>query len=96
MAVAIDELHWVRAARRGWREHGDKLIRDFTFRDFDDGLRFIEQVGRRAEDHKRHPEMSIAAYRVRLTIANPHHAGITLAELRLAAKVNEVVEDLAP
>jgi pterin-4a-carbinolamine dehydratase len=30
--------------------------------------------------------------RVRLTITNPHHAGITQAELRLAEKVNRVID----
>jgi pterin-4a-carbinolamine dehydratase len=30
--------------------------------------------------------------RVRLTIANPHHAGLTDAEVRLANKVNAIVE----
>ena len=29
---------------------------------------------------------------VRLTIANPHHAGLTEAEFRLARKVNEVID----
>ena len=58
-------------------------------------MRFLERVAR-AEDHKRHPDLSISANRVRMTIANPHRAGITLAELRLAAKVNAVVEALGP
>lgn len=38
--------------------------------------------------------MSIVSNRVRLTIANPHGAGITLAELRLASKVNAVIDEL--
>lgn len=37
--------------------------------------------------------MSISANHVRLRIANPHRDGITLAELRLAAKVNVVVDE---
>jgi pterin-4a-carbinolamine dehydratase len=58
------------------------------------GVHLLELVTRRAEDHKRHPELSIAGNRVRLRIVNPHRAGITLAELRLAAKVNAVIEEL--
>jgi hypothetical protein len=30
---------------------------------------------------------------MRLTIENPNHAGVTLAELRLAKKVNDVLAD---
>jgi hypothetical protein len=31
---------------------------------------------------------------VRLTIANPHHAGITLAEVRLAARTDAAIGDV--
>jgi 4a-hydroxytetrahydrobiopterin dehydratase len=92
--VPRDWIRWAYSARRGWRWQGDRLVRELRFRDFDEGMRFLEQVGRRAEDHKRHPDMSIVSNRVRLTIANPHGAGITLAELRLAAKVNAVIDEL--
>jgi 4a-hydroxytetrahydrobiopterin dehydratase len=93
VAVPGEWLSWARAARRGWDWRGDTLVRELTFRDFDEGMRFLDQVARRAEDYKRHPDMSISANHVRLRIANPHQAGITLAELRLAAKVNAVVDE---
>lgn len=92
--VPHDWICWAEAARRDWTRQGDTLVREFRFRDFDDGMRFLEQVGRRAEDRKRHPDILISSNRVRLAIANPHHAGITLAELRLAAKVNAVIDEL--
>jgi pterin-4a-carbinolamine dehydratase len=92
--VPRDWIRWADSARRGWSWRGDTLVREFRFRDFDDGMRFLEQVGRRADDRKRHPDISISSNRVLLTIANPHHAGVTLAELRLAAKVNAVIDEL--
>ena len=85
-------VDWTRTAEQGWRRTGTMLVRDFVFRDFEHGMRFLEQVAERGEDHLRRPAMAIDTNRVRLTIANPHNAGITLAELRLAAKVNAVVE----
>jgi 4a-hydroxytetrahydrobiopterin dehydratase len=84
---------WAREARRDWRLEGDTLVRELRFRDFEDAMRLLEQVAWRAEDYKRHPELSIAGNRVRLRIVNPHRSGITLAELRLAAKVNAVIDE---
>jgi pterin-4a-carbinolamine dehydratase len=86
-------LSWVRAARRGWDGRGDALVRELTFRDFDEGMRFLAQGRAWSSGHKRRPDMSISGNHVRLRIANPHRAGITLAELRLAAKVNAVVDE---
>ncbi len=56
-------------------------------------MTFIEQVAKAAEDHLRRPDMCILDFnRVRLTIANPKHAGVTQAELRLLEKVESVLE----
>jgi 4a-hydroxytetrahydrobiopterin dehydratase len=77
----------------GWRCVEESLIRDLPFRDFDQALGFVEQVAAAAEDHLRRPDMCIYAFnRVRLTIANPRHAGVTEAELRLLAKVDALIE----
>jgi 4a-hydroxytetrahydrobiopterin dehydratase len=77
----------------GWRRAGDSLIRELAFRDFDEAIAFLQRVAACAEDHLRRPDMCILDFnRVRLTITNPHHAGLTPAELRLARKVNEVID----
>jgi 4a-hydroxytetrahydrobiopterin dehydratase len=77
----------------GWRRTGSSLVRELSFRDFDEAIAFVEEVAAAAEDHLRRPDMCIFDFnRVRLTITNPNHAGITLAELRLARKVNAVVD----
>jgi hypothetical protein len=42
----------------------------------------------------RRPDICIFGFnRVRLTVANPHHAGLTEAELRLARKVDAVLTE---
>jgi pterin-4a-carbinolamine dehydratase len=80
-------------ALRGWRRQGEALVRELTMRDFDEALAMVELLAHAAEDHFRRPDMCISEFnRVRLTIENPHHAGITLAEVRLAEKVNAVVD----
>jgi 4a-hydroxytetrahydrobiopterin dehydratase len=79
--------------RESWRRSGESLTREITFRDFDEAIAFLQRVAVCAEDHLRRPDMCILDFnRVRLTIVNPHHAGITPAEVRLAQKVDTVVE----
>lgn len=82
-----------RVADAGWLRKGESLVREFEFRDFSDAIAFLERVAFAAEDHLRRPDMCILRFnRLRLTITNPHHAGITAAELRLAEKVDAVVD----
>lgn len=69
------------------------MVRDLEFRDFDEAVRFVEAVAAVAVDHLRRPDMCISEFnRVRLTIVNPHHAGITPAERRLMRKVDAIVD----
>jgi pterin-4a-carbinolamine dehydratase len=75
-----------------WRRHGDTLIRDFRFRDFPAALAFVDLVGTEAVDYQRRPDLAISDFnRVRVTVANRNRAGVTAAELRLAARVDAVV-----
>jgi pterin-4a-carbinolamine dehydratase len=77
----------------GWTQRDETLVREFTFRDFDVAIAFLDQVLRRAEDFGRRPDAAILWNRVRLTVRNPHHAGLTEGELRLAAKANAVIDE---
>jgi pterin-4a-carbinolamine dehydratase len=81
-------------AAAGWRLVGQRLVRELSFRDFEQALACVERVAT-AEDYLRRPDMCILDFnRVRLQIANPNHAGVTEAELRLADKVNAVIDGL--
>jgi 4a-hydroxytetrahydrobiopterin dehydratase len=81
-------------AATNWTREDDTLVRRLIFKDFESALAFVERVGQMAVDYQRRPDMCISQFNhVRLTIANEHHAGLTEAEERLAAKTDEVIED---
>jgi pterin-4a-carbinolamine dehydratase len=75
-----------------WRVVDGMLVRDLRFRDFDEAFAFVGYIARGAVDYERRPDMTISEFNhVRLAINNLHHAGITEAERRLAAKVDTLV-----
>jgi pterin-4a-carbinolamine dehydratase len=78
---------------RGWQRRGQTLVRELYMRDFDEAFQLVGRIATAAEDHFRRPDMCISEFnRVRLIVANPHHAPITEAERRLAAKVDAAIE----
>jgi pterin-4a-carbinolamine dehydratase len=86
------ELDRALSEQRGWRREGDALVCELRLRDFDEALRFMEHVAEAANDYGRRPDMCVSEFnRVRLSVSNLHHAGITLAEVRLAEKVNAAI-----
>ena len=80
-----------------WRRHGNALVREISLRDFEEAMAFMQQVADAAVDYQRRPDMCVSDYnRVRLTVANLHHAPPTQAEHRLAAKVDAIVDEHHP
>jgi 4a-hydroxytetrahydrobiopterin dehydratase len=77
-----------------WRTEPNALVRELTFKDYAEALRFVDLLGERAVDYERRPDVSIVDFnRVRIYVDNLHHAGITEAERRLARKVDAVLAD---
>jgi 4a-hydroxytetrahydrobiopterin dehydratase len=81
----------------GWRRADGALVRTLQMKDFPEALAFVERVGTAAVDYGRRPDMCISEQNhVRLEIANLNHAGFTLAELRLARRVDEILGEHHP
>jgi 4a-hydroxytetrahydrobiopterin dehydratase len=85
------------AEHPGWRRDGRALVRTMRMTDFEDALALVERVAGAAVDYHRRPDMCISENNhVRLSIANLHHAGFTIAEIRLARKVDAILEQHHP
>lgn len=78
---------------RDWRLDEDGLVRELHFKDFTAALAFVNRVADEAVHFGRHPDVHIVDENiVKLHVSNPHHVGITLAELRLVEDVDAAVE----
>ena len=77
----------------GWQRGRNTLIRELAFRDYDEAKELADYIAEHVDDYHRHPDLAITLNRVRVVIENLHHAGITLAEVRLAAKVDAVLAE---
>jgi pterin-4a-carbinolamine dehydratase len=75
-----------------WRREREALVRELEFRDYEEAKAVAEFIAEHVEDYHRHPDLVITLNRLRIVIANLHHAGITAAEERLAAKVDEALQ----
>ncbi len=73
----------------GWQRDGDKIAREFQFRDFIAALGFITQVGLLAEKANHHPELSNVYNRVTIALTTHDEGGITDKDIALAAAVSE-------
>ena len=74
-----------------WKERGDKLVREYNFKNFVDAFSFLSQVAELAEIHGHHPTIINTYSYVRLEL-NTHDAGgvITEKDRSLALDIDKV------
>jgi len=78
-----------------WRRGPDRLSRELHFRDYADALSFASVIGR-VEDFGHHPDICITSGsggRLAVTVRNLNRAGVTEQELRLARKLDAVIDE---
>lgn len=75
----------------GWetvREH--HLRKAYEFKNFRDGLEFVNRVGELAEEQGHHPDILLAWGRVEITIWTHKIDGLTESDFILAAKIDKL------
>jgi pterin-4a-carbinolamine dehydratase len=79
-------------AATNWDQEGETLVRELTFRDFNEALAFAGELAEGAVDWRRSLDMTITRNTLRVAVHNLHDADITLAERRLVARLDAVIE----
>jgi 4a-hydroxytetrahydrobiopterin dehydratase len=76
----------------GWEltEGARRLVKTYTFRNFAEGLEFVNRVGAVAESQKHHPDIYLAWGRVRVGIWTHKIDGLTESDFIFAAKCDAV------
>lgn len=81
------------SARLGnWKIEGDKLEKEFTFKDFKGSIKFINEVAKEAEKKNHHPEIEINYNKVEIELTTHSEGGITAKDVELAQAIEEIYD----
>jgi len=73
----------------GWRREGDFITKDFHFRTFLAGIRFVDAVALIAEAQGHHPDIHVVWTTVTLSIQTHDEGGITEWDVELAKAIQK-------
>ena len=76
----------------GWRLEGNEIIKQFTFRDFPEAVRFVDALVPEAEAADHHPDILISYKRVTLTYSTHSEGGLTEKDFAGAAMADRVAD----
>lgn len=79
----------------GWKRTEEKWIeKRFSFREFMDGIEFINKIAELSEEVDHHPFISIDYRRVILRLSSWHAGGLTDLDFKLTRKYNKLYEEV--
>ena len=74
----------------GWSRGEKAIIADFTFRDFNDALIFVNSVAQAAEQMNHHPDIDIRYNKVRMLLTSHDSGGVTRRDTRMAKQTSDI------
>jgi 4a-hydroxytetrahydrobiopterin dehydratase len=84
--LSEDEWKPLLAPLSGWSVRDERLVKEYRFPDFAQGLAFVNQVGAIAEQMNHHPDVTLAWGRVVLSIWTHDAGGLTKKDFELASR----------
>jgi 4a-hydroxytetrahydrobiopterin dehydratase len=75
----------------GWERHDNSIRKLFRFKEFLDGIKFVNRVAEKAEAADHHPDILINYVRVTMTCSTHDAGGITEKDFRLARDIEKSV-----
>jgi len=75
---------------RGWNLSNNKLIKEFSFKDFSQAFSFMTRVAIEAEKLNHHPEWFNVYNKVRIELTTHDLKGITNLDFELAKRIEKI------
>ncbi len=79
----------------GWEYKSHAISKLLRFREFMDGIKFVNRIARIAEAADHHPDITINYTRIRFSCTTHSEGGVTEKDLALAAKIDQAFESEA-
>jgi 4a-hydroxytetrahydrobiopterin dehydratase len=73
----------------GWKREGEFITKEFKFRTFLAGIRFVDSVARVAEAQEHHPDIHVVWTTITLKITTHDEGGLTKWDLGLAKAIEK-------
>jgi 4a-hydroxytetrahydrobiopterin dehydratase len=91
MANALNaaEIEEVLKNNPTWKLQGGKLVREWTFKDFVEAMKFVNRVAVVAEAAGHHPDIDVRYNRVLLGLVSHDAGGITGRDAAMASRIDK-------
>jgi 4a-hydroxytetrahydrobiopterin dehydratase len=76
---------------KGWKQEGKFITKTYEFKEFMEGIRFVEKVAKVAEREEHHPDIKVVYTEVKLSLQTHSEDGVTEWDFELAEAIEESI-----
>lgn len=69
----------------------DKIVKEFSFKNFNEALEFVNKVAELSEEMNHHPEINWNYNKVKITLVTHDEDRVTRKDTELAKKIDEIL-----
>jgi 4a-hydroxytetrahydrobiopterin dehydratase len=73
-----------------WRLENEMIVRDWSFKDFNEAMKFINQIANLAEKHDHHPELFNVYNKVTVRFSTHDADGLTHRDFTIAREIDNL------
>jgi 4a-hydroxytetrahydrobiopterin dehydratase len=75
----------------GWKFSNNQIEKTFELKDFKSALKFVNELGDKAEEMNHHPDIFLFSWnKVKLIISTHDEGGVTSKDFTLASKIDSI------
>ena len=93
--LSSDQIVEKLRALPGWERRGETIAKQYTFKEFMDGIRFINRIAETAEQMDHHPDMTVNYRRITFALSTHDQGGITEKDFKLADAIEREFKNQA-
>ena len=71
----------------GWEHKGEAIAKQYTFKTFMDGIRFLNRIAELAEKMDHHPDVTINYRKITFSLSTHDQGGITEKDFKLGETI---------
>ena len=90
MTLNIDSVDESLMSLEGWAFEDNTIYKEYTFKNYMDSIRFIQDLAKEAEKENHHPDMIVSWCKIKVSFTSHDKGGVTekcIAMARVSEKI---------
>ena len=90
MILNIDSIEKSLMSLEGWIFENDIIYKEYTFKNYMDSIRFIQNLAQEAEKNNHHPDMVVGWCKIKVSFTSHDEGGVTKNCIAMATATEKI------